>query len=143
MSTTTANLGLFKYNTETDGNVAFSINQALNNNWDILDAIDRHITTLTTGNIDLIQNKTLYEYTISGTTTFTFSTTNLSLNSNRAYTFELLLYMSTVQALTFPSNVTWQDNITPNMSEAGNYFFAFRTIDAGSTWKGSLQGVWQ
>lgn len=38
MSTTTSKFGLFKYNTTTDSNVAFSINTALNNNWDILDA---------------------------------------------------------------------------------------------------------
>ena len=37
MSTTTANLGLFKYNTSTDANSAFNINTALNNNWDIID----------------------------------------------------------------------------------------------------------
>lgn len=37
MSTTTANLGLFKYNTTTDANSAFNINTALNNNWDIID----------------------------------------------------------------------------------------------------------
>ena len=38
MSTTTTNLGLFKYDTSTDSNVAFSITKALNNNWDIIDA---------------------------------------------------------------------------------------------------------
>ena len=37
MSTTTPNLGLFKYNPETDGKETFSITTALNNNWDILD----------------------------------------------------------------------------------------------------------
>ena len=37
MSTTTPNLGLFKYNTTTDSNVPFSIDDALNANWDILD----------------------------------------------------------------------------------------------------------
>lgn len=37
MSTTTANLGLFKYDTTTDGNVAFNIDTALNNNWDKID----------------------------------------------------------------------------------------------------------
>ena len=37
MSTTTPNLGLFKYNTSTDANSAFNINTALNNNWDIID----------------------------------------------------------------------------------------------------------
>ena len=38
MSSTTPNLGLFKYNTTADANVAFSITKALNNNWDIIDA---------------------------------------------------------------------------------------------------------
>lgn len=37
MSTTTPNLGLFKYDTTTDGKEIFSIEQALNANWDILD----------------------------------------------------------------------------------------------------------
>lgn len=37
MTTTTQNLGLFKYNTDTDGALSFNINQALNDNWDIID----------------------------------------------------------------------------------------------------------
>lgn len=37
MSTTTTNLGLFKYNIDTDSHLAFNINQALNDNWDIID----------------------------------------------------------------------------------------------------------
>ena len=37
MSTTTSNFGLFKYDTSTDGQLAFNINQALNYNWDIID----------------------------------------------------------------------------------------------------------
>lgn len=37
MSTTTKNLGLFKYDIVADENVPFSITNALNNNWDILD----------------------------------------------------------------------------------------------------------
>lgn len=38
MSTLTENLGLFKYDTSTDGSMPFNINQALNNNWDIIDS---------------------------------------------------------------------------------------------------------
>ena len=37
MSTTTSNLGLFKYDTIEDVNTPFSIDNALNNNWDIID----------------------------------------------------------------------------------------------------------
>lgn len=38
MSNLTPNLNLFKYDVSTDSNVAFSITEALNNNWDIIDA---------------------------------------------------------------------------------------------------------
>lgn len=37
MSTTTENLGLFKYDTTSDASTAFSIDEALNNNWDKID----------------------------------------------------------------------------------------------------------
>ena len=37
MSSITKNLGLFKYDTETDAKQVFNLNVALNNNWDILD----------------------------------------------------------------------------------------------------------
>ena len=37
MSSKTKNLGLFKYDTKTDGKQVFSIDQALNENWDIID----------------------------------------------------------------------------------------------------------
>lgn len=46
MSTTTTNLGLFKYNTSTDANVAFNIEQALNYNWDIIDSAIEHVDGL-------------------------------------------------------------------------------------------------
>ena len=37
MSTTTSNLGLFKYDVASDAQAAFSITNALNNNWDKID----------------------------------------------------------------------------------------------------------
>ena len=37
MSTTTQNLGLFKYDLSTDGEELFKIDRCLNNNWDIID----------------------------------------------------------------------------------------------------------
>lgn len=37
MSSYTENLNLFKYNTSSDGNLTFSINNALNDNWDKID----------------------------------------------------------------------------------------------------------
>jgi len=61
MSTTTPNLGLFKYNTTTDSNVAFNINNALNNNWDIID------TAMAGGGLPDQTDKADYLLTTDGT----------------------------------------------------------------------------
>ena len=37
MSTTTSNIGLFKYDLQTDGQQSFNITRSMNNNWDIID----------------------------------------------------------------------------------------------------------
>ena len=97
----------------------------------------------TTGTISLASNKSIYSITPSANTTFTFDTTNLSISSTVAYTFELYVNMSsTAYSLTFPASVTWQDNETPDLSATGKYFLVFRTIDGGTTWLGNLQGAW-
>lgn len=147
MATYTSKLNLFKYDTVNDASEVFNINAALNNNWDKLDDLCtptyQTMTTLSNGTVNLLQDKVIYYYQIPSATTFTFSTNNLDLSNNVAYTFELLLYMPTGYTLTFPASVSWQDSITPTMTSTGYYYFAFRTIDSGTTWKGSLQGVWQ
>lgn len=48
MSSTTSNLGLFEYNTQTDGKQKFNIDNALNGNFDIIDAAVGKLTNLTT-----------------------------------------------------------------------------------------------
>lgn len=56
MSELTPNLGLFKYDLSTDGKEVFSINTALNNNWDILDercGSQRNIGEIVTSTIPL------------------------------------------------------------------------------------------
>lgn len=96
----------------------------------------------TTGTIALESDKSIYSITPSENTTFTFDTTNLSISSAVAYTFELYVNMSTAYSLTFPASVTWQDGTAPDLSSTGTYFLVFRTIDGGTTWLGNLQGVW-
>lgn len=64
MSTTTANLGLFKYNTTTDANVSFSITNALNNNWD---KIDNNLKTPVPANAKFTDTNTLMTQNISTT----------------------------------------------------------------------------
>ena len=167
MSELTPNLGLFKYNLDTDGKESFNITQCLNNNWDKIDsntALKNHtrleyalvnhthpeysptsqsMVTLTSGEVNLQPNNVIYRYTVTGSTIFEFNTTNIILEESTAYTFELLLTMNSIYDLNFPDNVRWADDQEPDGSRIGIYFFAFRTIDRGTTWKGSLQGVWQ
>lgn len=104
--------------------------------------LNEDINTLSNGTISLSYSKPLHKRVVSANTTFTFSTTNLTLSSSVAYTFELVVTMSTAYSLTFPNSVSWQDGETPDMSATGTYYFAFRTIDAGTTWHGSLEGKW-
>jgi len=80
---------------------------------------------------------------ITTATTFTFDISNLSYLSNSVfYTFEVKFTMSTVSTLSFPDNVVWQDGETPTFDEVGTYLLAFRTMDAGSTFIGNVQGKW-
>lgn len=102
----------------------------------------QNIQALSNGTVSLASDKAIYSITPSAATTFTFDITNLSLTNSVAYTFELHVNMSTAYALTFPASVTWQDATAPDMSATGVYFLVFRTMDAGTTWYGNLQGKW-
>lgn len=151
MATHTPNLNLFKYDVKLDAQSSFNIERCLNDNWDILDyrfnELSNNILTsldiidCNSSDIPLQRSKALYRYTPTGTTTFSFNTSNLNLQLNEAYTFELLVPMSTVRTLSF-TNVTWNLNEIPDLSSPGTYYFAFRTINQGSSWIGNLQGRW-
>ena len=96
-----------------------------------------------TGSLNLTDSISLYKVAPSATTTIIFGGT-ASASATKAYTFELLLDMSTIQTISWSAPVTdtliWQDGVTPDLSEIGTYFFAFRKI--GTTWYGNLQGKW-
>ena len=76
-------------------------------------------------------------------TSMSFSLASSIVPDNTAYTFELIIDMSTtVRGVAWPSSVAWQDGEIPDLSQAGVYLFAFRTLDKGSHWIGNLQGRW-
>lgn len=58
MSTTTSNLGLFKY-TEADHNKAFDYKEALNQNWDIIDEVLQEVENTYVPKTTTINNKAL------------------------------------------------------------------------------------
>lgn len=130
-------------NLDSVGEARFtSINSSLSNKADKSVETTQNIETLSSGTITLAHDKSIYKITPSAATTFTFTTTGLSLTSSISYTFELCVNMSTAYTLTFPASVTWQDGTAPDLSATGVYFLVFRTIDSGTTWYGNLQGKW-
>ncbi len=81
----------------------------------------------TTGaNIIFNENVSIYTYTVSSATTFTFALD--ALQSAACYTFELWLNMKTVSTLSFPSNIAWLDGSAPIMDEATTYCIVVRKL---------------
>ena len=75
--------------------------------------------------------------TISADTTFSIDNTKTG-----AHSFTLIIEMNTLSALTFPTEVKWQDGEAPDMSEANKtYILTFLTIDNGLTWFGMKGGT--
>lgn len=75
--------------------------------------------------------------TISADTTFSIDNAKAG-----AHSFTLIIKMDTLSALTFPTEVKWQDGEAPDMSEANKtYILTFLTIDKGLTWFGMKGGT--
>ena len=70
----------------------------------------------------------------------TYSITNAK--SGVAHSFTLIITMgATVQTLTFPNSVKWQDEEIPDMSTANKtYVLTFVTVNGGTTWLGVFGG---
>jgi hypothetical protein len=101
------------------------------------------VTYAASQTITLTNDAVIYKLTPTGNiSSMSFSLSSTGASSALAYTFELCLVMSTVRTIVWPTNLTWQDGELPDLSSTGTYFFAFRTIDGGSTWLGNSQGKW-
>ena len=96
MSTTTSNFKLFKYDTKADAQTAFSITNALNNNWDKLDSncVRRLSTSAATGSgvrpvyVDASGQVQTINYDLPSTQPLTATT---SLSENGYIKFSILL----------------------------------------------------
>lgn len=106
-------------------------------------SIHAGLVNLQSSTVTLQDNVTIYKYSVSATTTFTFSTSSL-VRTDGALTFELYIVMpSTVYTITFPNNVSWLNGEAPSMSTPSKtYMIVFRSLDGGSTWLGSKEGAY-
>lgn len=86
----------------------------------------KQLVAATDKNIIFIPQKSIYTYTVSSATTFTFALD--ALESNTCYTFELWLKMQTVSPLTFPNNIVWLSGTAPIMNETKTYCIVVRKL---------------
>lgn len=106
MSTTTSNFELFKYDTTADAQTAFSITNALNNNWDKLDSncVRRLSTSAATGSgvrpvyVDASGQVQTINYDLPSTQPLT-ATTSLSENGYIKFSNGALIVWGITEAL--------------------------------------------
>ena len=131
MSTTTSNLGLFKYdNSDYDKNFDFSL--ALNGNWDILDksVLKGDIIDLgsTSGTQSLSANR-IHKITCNSTTTFSLPT-----GSNTEFKeMVVLLYMSSNYTIDLGTS-TYLGGTQPSMSSSGYYTIIYEYDPIRPSW---------
>lgn len=78
---------------------------------------------------------TVVAATITGTTTFTFSSPP---TSGRVGTFTLELTNGGAFAITWPTSVKWPGGTAPTLTTSGVDVLVFYTRDGGTTWRGSV-----
>ena len=108
---------------------------------DLLDkpsCLNQTLATIDTGTIELTAQTAIYGLTVNDPTSISIDASTLS--DHEVITFELRIYMPSVQTISMPTNVVWLDSATPDLSSPGTYLFAFRSYDQGVSWIGNLQG---
>ena len=79
-----------------------------------------------------------FSKTITGASVLTISNTPAGTNLR---TFHLVLTNGGVADITWPSAVKWVSGTEPTWTTSGTDLLSFRTIDAGTTWYGLLEGA--
>ena len=108
---------------------------------------EQSVAGVPSGNVTIDLSDTSYNMhrlIMTANTNITFNIPS-GFGEANCHTYELYVDMSsTVYTLTFPSNLVWQNNETPDLSTVGRYFFAFRIIydNAGMHLFGNLEGKW-
>ena len=97
-----------------------------------------HISTIsgTTPTIDC-SLANVFSITLTGATTFTIDYSNITLTTNDAFTFTLLITQdaSNEYAITFPASCKFQSGVTPQAPATGDLdIYVCFTIDGGTNW---------
>lgn len=95
---------------------------------------------LTSTKITLKNDILRYVKTVAANDSFSIDKSQL-ISNNGNITFELILNMPSIVSFSL-ANITskWLGGEAPDLSEAGQHWFAFTSLDNGATWIGSHEG---
>lgn len=89
------------------------------------------LVNINDGNINL-ELGNVFLLTLNSNTTLNISNAKVGSHS-----FTLYINVGTLRAISYPSNVRWLDNKTPDIKANKIYTISFDTIDRGTTWLGN------
>ena len=98
-------------------------------------------TTATGAETIDLQSATIFQHTLTGDVTYTFSNPP---SSGTGFSFVLKVTQDATggRAITWPSSVDWEDGVAPTLTAGVNDVdvFAFFTTDGGTTYYGFISG---
>lgn len=114
----------------------------INDRLDDVDALAGGVTTdaTVTGsqNIDLSTGTGVFNYTITGNVTFSFTNPN---SSGSLSSFRLYITVSGARTITWPASVKWPGGVAPaGVLNGETDSYSFESIDGGTTWYGYHTG---
>lgn len=99
---------------------------------------DTSVTGATT--VDL-QTATIFQHTLTGATTYTFSNPP---SSGTGFSFAMKITQDATggRTITWPASVDWEDGVAPTLTSGANDVdvFSFFTTDGGTTYYGFISG---
>lgn len=104
---------------------------------------DNYVETVVTDsgstfNVD-VQQANIFEYTLTGNTTFTFSNAPAA---GKATSVTLILKPTATVTITWPASVKWSGGLAPDPTANGTTdVISFMTYDGGVSWFGFVSGV--
>ena len=104
------------------------------------ESVYQDVQKITTAVVNLQERICRYIKDVAQGDAFSIDASNLK-QKNKNITFELILNMPTPVSFDFNSITTkWMGGEAPDLSEAGQHWFAFTSLDNGTTWIGSYEG---
>lgn len=105
--------------------------------------IFQNIFVVEENTINVSEKYSIYKKIVTEDIELDFNVTQANIYQ-KVITFELFIEMPTKFNISFSSEIDmhWLNDDEAEFDDAGNYLLAFRSFDNGTSWVGSLQGMW-